>query len=106
MRKAILILIAAGISASGQNQYDLIVAGAKVIDGTGAAWFYSDIGVKGDTITAIGLMPNATSAVKIDARGLVVSPGFIDVHSHGDRGIFATPTAESYMREGVTTFIG
>ena len=106
MQKAILTLLMAGTSALAQNRFDLIVAGAKVMDGSGAAWFYSDIGVEGDTITAIGLLSNATAALKIDARGLVVSPGFIDTHSHGDRGIFATPTAENYMREGVTTFIG
>ena len=104
MRSALLLSLLTTVSAFGQ--FDLIVTGAKVIDGAGAPWFYSDIGLKGDTIAAIGLLPNATAPLKIDARGLVVSPGFIDVHSHGDRGIFATPTAENYLREGVTTFIG
>ena len=107
MRRAILVSLVAAISAVAQNtRFDLLITGAKVIDGTGAAWFYADIGIRGDTITAIGVMPAATATQKIDAKGLVVSPGFIDTHSHGDRGIFATPTAENYMREGVTTFIG
>jgi dihydroorotase/N-acyl-D-amino-acid deacylase len=106
MRNALLLCLMAAAPVLAQNQFDVIVTGAKVMDGTGAAWFYSDIGVKGDTITAIGVMPNATAALKIDARGLVVAPGFIDTHSHGDRGIFSTPTAENYLREGVTTFIG
>src|ERR1019366_5382095 len=106
MRAALLIFFAAVSAVAQNNQFDLIITGAKVIDGTGAAWFYSDVGVKGDTIAAIGLMPGATATLKIDAKGLVVSPGFIDVHSHGDRGIFATPTAENYLREGVTSIIG
>ena len=46
-----------------------------------------------------------TAATRIDARGLVVAPGFIDIHSHGRRGIFNVPTAENYLREGVTTII-
>ncbi len=62
-------------------------------------------GNPGDTIAAVGLLPNATAAVRIDARGLVVAPGFIDIHSHGRRGIFNVPTAENYLREGGTTII-
>ncbi len=107
MRAAFPALILAAATAFAQApQFDLVITNAKVIDGTGAPWFLADIGVKGDTITAIGALGNATAASKIDARGLTVSPGFIDVHSHGDRGIFATPTAENYLHEGVTTFIG
>ena len=107
MRKALLLTVLAACAATAQTyQYDVILTGAKVIDGTGAPWFYSDIGIRNDTIVAIGVLPNSAATVRIDARGLTAAPGFIDVHSHGDRGIFATPTAENYMREGVTTFIG
>ncbi|MBY0507764.1 MAG: D-aminoacylase, partial [Bryobacteraceae bacterium] len=104
MWKALLAnLLAAG---SAFAQFDLLITGAKVIDGTGAAWFYSDIGIKGDTIAAIGRLTSAKATVTINARGLTAAPGFIDVHSHGDRGIFATPSAPNYLYEGVTTFIG
>lgn len=101
-----LILVAPASTHAQNTPFDLLITNAKVIDGTGAPWFYSDIGIRGDSIAAIGVMPNAPATLKIDARGLTAAPGFIDVHSHGDRGIFTTPTAENYMREGVTTFIG
>ena len=90
----------------GQNgQFDILIEGARVIDGSGGPWFNADIGIRGDTIAAIGPLAGATAATRIDARGLVVSPGFIDIHSHGRRGIFEVPTAENYLREGVTTIV-
>ena len=107
MRAALPALLLASASAFAQTpRFDLIITNAKVIDGTGAPWFAADIGVRGDTITAIGNLSASTATTKLDARGLTAAPGFIDVHSHGDRGIFATPTAENYLHEGVTTFIG
>jgi dihydroorotase/N-acyl-D-amino-acid deacylase len=53
----------------------------------------------------VGLLPNATAPVRLNARGLAVAPGFIDIHSHGRRGIFDTPTAANYLHEGVTTLV-
>jgi N-acyl-D-amino-acid deacylase len=86
-------------------QFDVLIANGKIVDGTGNPWFYGDIGIRGDSIAAIGKLTGATARETIDARGLVVAPGFIDIHSHGRRGIFEVPTAENYLREGVTTFI-
>jgi N-acyl-D-aspartate/D-glutamate deacylase len=86
-------------------QYDVLIVGGRVIDGTGNAWFHADVAVKGDTIVAIGPLPGATAALRIDATGLVVSPGFIDIHSHGRDGIFRWPPAENLIRQGVTTII-
>jgi N-acyl-D-amino-acid deacylase len=88
-----------------KGPFDVLITGARVIDGSGSSWYNADIGIKGDTIAAVGLLPGATAAVRIDGRGLVASPGFIDIHSHGRRGIFEVPTAENYLREGVTTII-
>src|SRR5579859_6872410 len=85
--------------------YDILITGARVIDGAGAPWYRADIGIRGDTIAAVGLLPDAVATVRIDGSGLVASPGFIDMHSHGRRGIFAVPTAENYLREGVTTIV-
>ncbi|HYM09082.1 MAG TPA: D-aminoacylase, partial [Bryobacterales bacterium] len=69
--------------------------------GTLLFWGY----VRGDTIAAGGYLPGATAARTIDAAGQVVAPGFIDIHTHARRGIFDVPTAENYIRQGVTTLI-
>lgn len=109
MRTGLTIFILAALAplrTEAQPPFDLVITGAKVIDGTGSGWFYADIGIKGDTIAALGVLTAAPATLRIDATGLTIAPGFIDTHSHGDRGIFATPTAENYLRQGVTTFIG
>jgi dihydroorotase/N-acyl-D-amino-acid deacylase len=86
-------------------QYDVLITGAKVVDGSGGSWYAADIAIRGDSITAVGFLDGATAKVKIDGRGLIAAPGFIDIHSHGRRGIFQVPTAENYLREGVTTIV-
>src|SRR3954467_15762947 len=103
--RALLVLLAVPVLFGQGQQFDILITGAKVVDGSGGAWFYGDIGIKGDTIAAIGGLSDATAAGRIDARGLAAAPGFIDIHSHGRRGIFTVPTAENYLREGVTTMI-
>ncbi|HEY2016083.1 MAG TPA: D-aminoacylase, partial [Bryobacteraceae bacterium] len=106
MRAALLLIpLICGLLYGQSNRFDILIAGAKVVDGSGNSWYYGDVGIKGDTIAAVGLLGDATATTRIDARGLVVAPGFIDIHSHGRRGIFNVPTAENYLREGVTTFI-
>src|SRR5437016_129304 len=99
-----ICLWAIGLFAQA-NGFDILITGAKIIDGSGNPSFYADIGIRGDSIAAVGLLSDATAAVRIDARGLVAAPGFIDIHSHGRRGIFNVPTAENYLREGVTTIV-
>ncbi|HKE29511.1 MAG TPA: D-aminoacylase [Bryobacteraceae bacterium] len=91
--------------AFGQQPFDLLISGAKVIDGGGGSWYYADIGIRGDTIAAIGKLEGAPAKTKLDAKGMVAAPGFIDIHSHGRRGIFEVPTAENYLREGVTSIV-
>src|SRR5262249_27401696 len=86
-------------------RYDILIAGAKVIDGSGTPWFYADIGIQGDRIAAIGPLSSAQASIHIDGRGMVVAPGFIDIRSHARRGIGQVPTAENYLREGVTTIV-
>lgn len=87
------------------QQFDLVITGGKIFDGAGNPWFYGDVGIRGDTIVSIGKLSGAKAKQRIDATGLAVAPGFIDIHSHGRRGIFQVPTAENYLREGVTTII-
>lgn len=84
-------------------QFDLVIRNARIVDGTGAAWFRGDVAVKGDTIVAVGRRIEGDAARTIDARDQVVAPGFIDLHTHARRGIFEVPTADNYIRQGVTT---
>ena len=90
------------LQASG---FDVVIHHARIVDGAGDPWFYGDIGIRGDTIAAIGQFDNAQAATNIDAKGLVVAPGFIDIHTHARRGIFLDPTAQNYIRQGVTTIL-
>ncbi len=99
-------LLASVSSAPQPNpEFDILIAGGRVLDGAGAPWYYADVGIRGDSIAAIGPLGNAPARLRIDARGLTVSPGFIDVHTHARPGIFAVPTAENYIRQGATTLI-
>jgi len=103
---ALLLLAGAfGIAPRAQvaARYDLLFRGGRVVDGTGAPWVRADVAVKGDTIVLVAPRIDAAAARVVDAAGLVVSPGFIDIHTHARRGIFAVPTADNYTRQGVTT---
>ena len=91
--------------------YDLVIRGGRVVDGTGNPWFVADVGVRGDTIVAVGPRLEAAGARVVEARGLVVSPGFVDAHTHvepreGGEDIIGNPAAENNVRQGVTTVIG
>ena len=83
--------------------YDLILRGGRVVDGTGSPWVRADVAVKGDTIALVAPRIEAAAGKVVDVTGLVVSPGFIDIHTHARRGIFTVPTADNYTRQGVTT---
>src|SRR4051812_8221992 len=98
VRTLILAALAPAALWGQANPYDIVISGAKVIDGSGTPWYYADVGIRGDSIAAIGQLTSAPSALRIDARGMVVAPGFIDIHSHGRRGIGQVPTAENYLR--------
>jgi dihydroorotase/N-acyl-D-amino-acid deacylase len=105
MIRHFLLFACAGVLCAQTNRFDILITNAKIVDGTGSPWFNGDVGIRGDSIAAVGLIPGADATVRIDGRGMVVAPGFIDIHSHGRRGINAVPTAENYLREGVTTII-
>jgi N-acyl-D-amino-acid deacylase len=83
----------------------LVLRNGRIVDGTGSAWYAADVGVRGDTIVRIApSIPEPATRV-IDIGGQVIAPGFIDIHSHARRGIFEVPTADNYIRQGVTTVI-
>jgi dihydroorotase/N-acyl-D-amino-acid deacylase len=105
MRAVLLLLLVALALFAQLAPYDVLITNARIVDGSGGAWFYGSIGIRGDSIAAVGLIPNATARTTIDAHGMVAAPGFIDIHSHGRRNIFTVPTAENYLREAVTTIV-
>jgi N-acyl-D-amino-acid deacylase len=84
------------------DRYDVLIRGGHVIDGTGNPWMAADVAVKGGRLAAVGRLPQAAAARVIDARGLVVAPGFIDLHTHSDLTLVADGTAQSKVRQGVT----
>ena len=90
-------------SFGNSQEYDLIIRGGKVVDGSGNPWYRADIAIKNDRIAEIGQLSNHEAKRVIDAHGLVVAPGFIDPHTHALRGIFEVPNAESALLQGVTT---
>src|SRR5689334_11357133 len=82
--------------------YDLIIRNGTVIDGTGRSGFAADIAVQGRQIIAVGTV-NGDACQAIDATGRVVSPGFIDVHSHDDFALLDRPLCDFKIMQGVTT---
>ena len=107
---ALAVATAAGTAPLAGQDYDVIIRGGRVIDGTGNDWFRADIAIDGERIVRIGRMPDATAAREIDATGLYVSPGFIDLHSHSDgamtSGHIEARRAKSLNSQGLTTVIG
>jgi len=90
--------------AEGPQKVDLLIRNGRIVDGSGNPWFHGDVAVKDGRITAIVRVGPAIKADEvIDARGLVVAPGFIDIHSHSDRTLLQDGGAPSKVRQGVTT---
>ena len=107
MSSFLLALLVSTQSQPVQARYDILIAGGTVLDGSGVPGYRADVTVKGDRIAAVSRTPLARSSAArvIDARGKVVSPGFIDLHAHNE-GILQMPDAESRVRQGVTTALG
>ncbi|HEV2385636.1 MAG TPA: D-aminoacylase [Candidatus Acidoferrales bacterium] len=86
-------------------QYDLLIVNGHIIDGTGSPWYKGSVAIKDGKIAAIGRLRRPSAKRTIDAHGLVVAPGFIDLHSHSDYTLLADGNAQSKIRQGVTTEI-
>lgn len=84
---------------------DVLIKNGKIIDGTGNSWYYGDVGIKEGKIVAVGSLQNLNTSRVIDAKGLVVAPGFIDVHAHIEGAEAANPTANNFIYDGVTTVV-
>src|SRR5437660_6451020 len=94
--------LAAGPAAAEDEPYDLVIRNGKIVDGSGNPWFLGDVAIRGDRIVAVGRI-TGSGRREIDAKGLVVAPGFIDMHSHSDYVLLEDGDAQSKIRQGVTT---
>ena len=108
--RGLLLVAVAAFTAGGQQQYDVVIRGGTLIDGTGSSGRRADVAIRGDRIVFVGsLGADATAARTIDATGLIVAPGFIDPHSHTDGDLSsASPMTRAnlpYLFQGVTTVV-
>lgn len=96
-------------SPSPQGAFDVVISGGKIVDGTGNPWFYGDVGIKGDRITAVtpaGALASAGAAKRIDAKGMVIAPGFIDIQGQSAEQLTTGDgRVISKITQGVTTEI-
>jgi N-acyl-D-aspartate/D-glutamate deacylase len=101
-----ILLAACGfVAASGRGQapdFDVVIRGGQVLDGSGGPAARTDVGIRGDRIAAVGDLASRSARRTIDAAGLVVAPGFIDLHTHSEMPLLADGTAQSKVRQGVT----
>jgi len=116
MRAALIAILAAcglmltcnaqkPVTQKTQPEYDLLITGGHIVDGSGSPWYEGDVAVKGGRIAAVGRLVNARAKRVINATGLAVAPGFIDLHSHSDYTLLVDGDGQSKIRQGVTTEI-
>jgi N-acyl-D-amino-acid deacylase len=86
-------------------QFDLIMKNGRIIDGSGNPWYAADVGIRDGRIAAIGRLDTTQSRRVLDARGMIVAPGFIDGHTHSEGGIRRIPTADNFLFDGVTSIV-
>ena len=91
------------LASCSNADFDIVIRNGTIVDGSGDEAYKRDIGIINDQIIKIGDLSNHSSRITIDATNLIVSPGFIDSHTHAIRGIFDVPTAESSLLQGITT---
>jgi N-acyl-D-amino-acid deacylase len=90
---------------SAQTNADILIRNGRILDGTGNSWRYGDVAIKDGKILKVGNLINFSAAKTIDAKGMIVCPGFIDVHTHIEGDELKTPTADNFIHDGVTTVV-
>ena len=99
-------LLLAGLASIALAQdFDVLIINGRIVDGTGNPSFVGDVGIRGGRIAALGRLTGKTAARTIDAAGLTVAPGFVDIHNHSDFTLLEDGDAESMVRQGVTSMI-
>src|SRR6267142_3767579 len=106
VRFALAALLFVLISPAARAQdFDLLIRDGLIVDGTGNPAFHGDIGIREDRLAALGHLTGKTAKRIVDAQGLTVAPGFIDIHNHSDYTLLVDGNAESMIRQGVTSMI-
>jgi N-acyl-D-amino-acid deacylase len=103
MVAVLIALLLVPLAYSEETPCDLLIRNGKIVDGTGNPWFQGDVAVRGGRIVDVGRVPPGPAKREIDAKELVVAPGFIDMHSHSDFLLLEDGHAQSKIRQGVTT---
>ena len=101
-----ILLASAGcarMTSDASTPFDVVISNGHVIDGTGSPWYAADIGIRGGRIAAIGNLSAATAARRVDAHGMVVAPGFIDMLGQSELTMLVDPHLPSKIFQGITT---
>ncbi|MDQ7064928.1 MAG: D-aminoacylase [candidate division KSB1 bacterium] len=109
MKRLILVLLVFTFFVSCKifaPDYDILIKGGRVVDGSGKPGYSADVGIRNGKIVDIGNLQSKSARQTIDAHGQVVAPGFIDLHTHAERRILDFPDVHNYIRQGVTTVVG
>ncbi|HET9407831.1 MAG TPA: D-aminoacylase [Candidatus Sulfotelmatobacter sp.] len=105
LAQVILIVLATVLFAQNETAYDLVIVNAHIVDGSGSPWYEGSIAIRNGKVAAVGRLVDVSAKRTIDAKHMIVAPGFIDLHSHSDFTLLADGKAESKIRQGVTTEI-
>jgi len=103
-RLVVVFLLTINLNSFSQR-YDVLLAGGKIVDGTGNSWFYGDVGIKDGKIVAVGKLSRDMAAKVLEATGLIIAPGFIDVHTHIEGNDIKVPEAGNFIFDGVTSVV-
>jgi N-acyl-D-amino-acid deacylase len=99
------VLARPGLLLASRARYDVVLRGGHVVDGSGRAGVDADVAITSGRVVGVGRSLRDTGRFELDARGFVVAPGFVDIHSHGDGSLWDDPRAESVVRQGITTIV-
>ncbi|RYY18215.1 MAG: D-aminoacylase [Chitinophagaceae bacterium] len=105
MKLLIILFVFPAMLLGQETKFDFVLKNGKIIDGSGNSWFYSDVAIRDGKIVRVAKDIKAGDASVIDASGLLITPGFIDVHTHIEGDELKTPTADNFIMDGVTSVV-